>query len=248
MRETECRKIFDIDYDNYEADNRVYSVDGVAPTLITRLNERGFWVFAVDTYNKAIHEDCFQTITTGVSFRNHDYIGEMEMKREEDKPEVLAGIGERKSNGGTQWYEQSRIYDSDKVATAIPAEQSFHPFYGGNLRVRKLTPCECLRLMAFTREDYLSLVGEGGRLDSRELPHRPVLRACRGGRRADSEEMGGEMLKRDGMRLIRIEYMDPGCEIRSEDIKAGEGITPDDIRKRYEDDGIYEKEKGGDGE
>jgi hypothetical protein len=60
--------------------------------------------------------------------------------------------------------------------------------------------------------------------------------------------MGGEMLKRDGMRLIRIEYMDPGCEIRSEDIKAGEGITPDDIRKRYEDDGIYEKEKGGDGE
>lgn len=163
MRETECRKIFDVDYDNYDADNRVYSADGIAPTLITRLDQRGFWVFAVDTYNKAIHEDCMQTITTGVSFRNHDYIGEMEMKeREEDKPEVLAGIGEKKSNNGTQWYEQSRIYDSGKVATAIPAEQSFHPFYGGNLRVRKLTPCECMRLMAFTKEDYLSLVGEGG--------------------------------------------------------------------------------------
>ena len=162
MRETECRKIFDVDYDNYDADNRVYSAEGVAPTLITRLNGRGFWVFAVDTYNKAIHKDCFQTITTGVSFRNHDYIGEMDMKTEEDKPEVLSGIGERKSNGGTQWYEQSRIYDSGKVATAIPAEQSFHPYYGGSLKVRKLTPCECMRLMAFTKEDYLNLVNEGG--------------------------------------------------------------------------------------
>lgn len=140
MRETECRKIFDVDYDNYDADNRVYSAEGVAPTLITRLNGRGFWVFAVDTYNKAIHEDCFQTITTGVSFRNHDYIGEMDMKTEEDKPEVLSG----------------------KVATAMPAEQSFHPYHGGSLKVRKLTPCECMRLMAFTKEDYLNLMNEGG--------------------------------------------------------------------------------------
>lgn len=61
------------------------------------------------------------------------------------------------------------------------------------------------------------------------------------------------MLKGDGMRLIRIEYMDPGCEIHSEDIKAGEGTAIGDIRKRYEDDGhyvisIYEKGKGGEGE
>lgn len=55
------------------------------------------------------------------------------------------------------------------------------------------------------------------------------------------------------MRLIRIEYMDPGCEIRSEDAEAEEGMALDDIRKLYEDDGnyvisIYEKGKGGDGE
>lgn len=55
------------------------------------------------------------------------------------------------------------------------------------------------------------------------------------------------------MRLIRIEYMDPGCEIHSEDIDVVEGTALGDIRKRYEDDGhyvisIYEKGKGGDGE
>jgi len=114
---------------------------------------------AIDGYNKVIHYDCFQTINTGVSYRNQDYIGELEM--EKDEPKVLAGIGEKKSNGGTQYYEQDRIYDVDKVATTIPAEKSFHPYYGGNLKIRKLTPCECLRLMAFSKEDYLNLVTEG---------------------------------------------------------------------------------------
>lgn len=151
--------------------------------------------------------DCVQIINVGVSFRNQDFIGELEMEKdnckmvgeldgkfqkmnesarrvydpnyiaptmttcaggnlepkitENDKPEVLGGIGEKKSNNGTQFYEQNRIYDSNKVATAIPAEQAFHPYYGGNLRIRKLTPCECLRLMAFTKEDYEYLVNEG---------------------------------------------------------------------------------------
>lgn len=52
----------------------------------------------------------------------------------------------------------------ERVATAIPAESSFHPSYGdakSTLRIRKLTPCECLRLMGFTKEDFLNMKAAG---------------------------------------------------------------------------------------
>ena len=70
---------------------------------------------------------------------------------------LLGGIGEKKSNGGSQYYEQNRIYDSAGVATAIPAESSFHPYYSNNLRIRKLTPKTCLRLMGFEDSDFQAM-------------------------------------------------------------------------------------------
>jgi site-specific DNA-cytosine methylase len=52
------------------------------------------------------------------------------------KPKVLGGIGEKKSNGGTQWYQQDRIYDNE---IAISVTTAFNPYYivpnktGGNM-------------------------------------------------------------------------------------------------------------------
>ena len=78
-------------------------------------------------------------------------------KNEEIK--VIGGIGEKKSNGGTQFYNQDRIYDN-KIATAIPT--SFQPYYLENerereskmgLRIRKLVPVETMKLMGFERKD-----------------------------------------------------------------------------------------------
>ena len=84
---------------------------------------------------------------------------------------LLGGLGEKKSNGVTQWYMQLRVYDMRAVAVAIPAEQSFHPYYGWRkgkmesehknesenkgcrLRIRKLTEGECYRLMGFEEKD-----------------------------------------------------------------------------------------------
>ena len=119
-----------------------------------------------------------------------------------DSPKVLGGIGEKKSNGGTQWYQQDRIYD-DNIAISVTT--SFNPYYliksnnkrlkslaskidltkdnqfldiynqttsenAGtittrvdainstavykNLRIRKLTPKECFRLMGVKDEDF----------------------------------------------------------------------------------------------
>lgn len=74
-----------------------------------------------------------------------------------EKPKVLGGLGEKKSNSGTQWYQQDRIYDN-KIAISITA--TFLPWYlekeenMSDLKIRKLTPKECWRLMGFDDEDY----------------------------------------------------------------------------------------------
>lgn len=72
------------------------------------------------------------------------------------KPKVIGGIGEKKSNGGTQYYLQDRIYEGD-VATTTTTHEQFQPNYQveekGNLRIRKLTPKECGRLMGVKDED-----------------------------------------------------------------------------------------------
>ena len=44
-----------------------------------------------------------------------------------DSPKVVAGIGEKKSNGGTQWYQQDRVYDGDGVAISVTT--GFNPYY-----------------------------------------------------------------------------------------------------------------------
>ena len=45
---------------------------------------------------------------------------------ENNTPYVVGGIGEKKSNGGTQWFQQDRIYDG---SIAIAVTTSFNPYY-----------------------------------------------------------------------------------------------------------------------
>ena len=74
------------------------------------------------------------------------------------KPKLVGGIGDKKSNGGTQYYQQDRIYDSESIAMAHPANLTSGSYYyqvnTRPLRIRKLTPKECFRLMGFSDEDF----------------------------------------------------------------------------------------------
>ena len=74
------------------------------------------------------------------------------------KPKLVGGIGEKKSNGGTQYYQQDSIYDSESIAMAHPANLTSGSYYyqvnNQPLRIRKLTPKECFRLMGFSDEDF----------------------------------------------------------------------------------------------
>lgn len=78
-----------------------------------------------------------------------------------DKPTIakcVGGVGEKKSNGGQQYYQQDRVYQGD-IALVHPAS-----IPGGSyrcvieepsaLRIRKLTPKECFRLMGFDDESF----------------------------------------------------------------------------------------------
>ncbi len=76
-----------------------------------------------------------------------------------DAPQLIGGIGEKKSNGGTQYYQQNRIYSGEGVAMCHPANLPSGSYIYGfeekqNLRIRKLTPKECFRLMGVKDEDY----------------------------------------------------------------------------------------------
>lgn len=46
-----------------------------------------------------------------------------------NEPKVIGGIGEKKSNNGTQYYQQDRIYD-DEIAISITT--AFNPYYSVN--------------------------------------------------------------------------------------------------------------------
>ena len=68
------------------------------------------------------------------------------------KPKVICGIGEKDSNRGKQWKQQNRIYDNN---VGISVCTCFNPnCIDRNLRIRKLTPKECFRLMGFDDEDF----------------------------------------------------------------------------------------------
>ena len=131
------------------------------------------------------------------------------------KPKLVGGIGDKKSNGGTRYYQQDRIYDSESIAMAHPdnlpggsykylvkdklgnkillnkdtkqlretiqnceleqdkvlnldlynrssyeeSQTITEPHHNSQrvfdgLRIRKLTPKECYRLMGFSDEDF----------------------------------------------------------------------------------------------
>lgn len=59
----------------------------------------------------------------------------------------------KKDENGKRPSLQDRIYSDSGIATTVTT--SFMPNYQTNLRIRKLTPKECYRLMGFTDEDFI---------------------------------------------------------------------------------------------
>ena len=97
------------------------------------------------------------TLTARGAGENHGQVTET-IVNGDIKPKLVGRIGDKKSNGGTQYYQQDRIYDSESIAMAHPANLTSGSYYyqvnTQPLRIRKLTPKECFRLMGFSDEDF----------------------------------------------------------------------------------------------
>lgn len=71
------------------------------------------------------------------------------------EPKLVGGVGIKKSNNGTQYYQQDRVYDSDAIAMAHPAQIPHGSYnYLVGTRIRRLTPKEAWRLMGFSDQDF----------------------------------------------------------------------------------------------
>lgn len=71
-----------------------------------------------------------------------------------NKTICLNSKGGRNGIEGLQPSLKDRIYDSNGIATCCATSNFFMPNYTDGLRIRKLTPKECWRLMGFDDEDY----------------------------------------------------------------------------------------------
>lgn len=149
--EPTIQKVFDIPKEvlnDNERQRRVYSPEGISPTLLNRSDSPKTIVaepVILEDFYKNRDERIYKDVAPTLR-------GERSGLKVVE-PKVIGGIGEKKSNGGQQWYQQDRIYDGEKVAISVTT--NFNPYYSTHdLRIRKLTPKECFRLMGFCDEDF----------------------------------------------------------------------------------------------
>ena len=135
-----------------EVDNKYYISDGVLNNIVSD-NQAGY--LSGGKWDK-INESCRRYYKEdGISPTVHTCQGgntEPKVLIKKDMPKVIGGIGEKKSNGGTQWYQQDRIYDNNIGLSISTTAQPYYP--DKQLRIRKLTPKECWRLMGFDDKDF----------------------------------------------------------------------------------------------
>ena len=128
----------------------IYSVNGLSPTIKTMQggNKQPMIIIGGTQKHQAIKKDGICTCLTSSMGTGGGYIPMVSEKN----PKVLGGLGEKKSNGGTQYFQQDRVYSSDGVAMSHPASipKGSYKYLikkKNKYRIRKLTPKECWRLM-----------------------------------------------------------------------------------------------------
>lgn len=105
----------------HEQSRRYYDADGLAPTIPTssgghhepKIAEPLVW----DGFNQQIRAD---SSVVGTLTKNCG----QDLKRNGQgiiEPILVGGIGDKKSNGGTQYYQQDRVYDGSGIAMCHPA-------------------------------------------------------------------------------------------------------------------------------
>ena len=104
----------------------------------------------IDTYNKRIDKDKSGTITTGVSFRNNTFLA---IKNNTKKGYLEATKGDGIDISSRMQHHRGTV-QKDKAQTISTMGGENVSVVLNDLRIRKLTPKECFRLMGVKDEDY----------------------------------------------------------------------------------------------
>ena len=113
---------FETKPNEFDMANRAYHENGLSPTITTQETPKciqvgmlsgGKWDKMHDQSRRYYSVDgTAPTIPTSCGGNHEPKIAE---------PKLVGGIGEKKSNGGTQYYQQDRVYDSREIAMCHPA-------------------------------------------------------------------------------------------------------------------------------
>lgn len=104
----------------------------------------------IDTYNKRVDKDKSGTITTGVSFRNNTFLA---IKNKTAKGYLEATKGDGIDISSRMEYHRGTV-QKGKTQTLTTMGGENNGVVSNDLRIRKLTPRECFRLMGVKDEDY----------------------------------------------------------------------------------------------
>ena len=139
--------------------NTIYDINGLCPTICSAEAYKSPYKFLVKNATKQGYLEATDGDGIDISSRMQHHRGTVQKESIQTLTTqnnlgvcVIGGIGEKKSNGGTQWYQQDRIYDNN---IGLSLSTTANPYYPDNqLRIRKLTPCECWKLMGFDKSDF----------------------------------------------------------------------------------------------
>lgn len=101
----------------------------------------------IDTYNKRIDKEKSGTITTGVSFRNNTFLA---IKNATKKGYLEATEGDGIDISSRMEHHRGNVQKGKIQTLTTQCDRGVV----SNLRIRKLTPKECFRLMGVKDEDY----------------------------------------------------------------------------------------------
>lgn len=104
----------------------------------------------IDTYNKRIDKEKSGTITTGVSFRNNTFLA---IKNATKKGYLEATDGDGVDISSRMEHHRGNV-QKDKIQTITTSGGNDRGVVNSDLRIRKLTPKECFRLMGVKDEDF----------------------------------------------------------------------------------------------
>ena len=155
-----------------ESANRIYSKDGICPTIPTcaggniqpKIIDELKTIVAMRGRNPENPSDRTAGAKTEQRLEpNVDGVCNTLTSVQKDNlvlenPVLLGGVGEE-NEFGTQYRQGNRVYSSNAVAMCLNSQPVGNTggnsyLYNVNYRIRKLTPRECWRLMDFSNEDF----------------------------------------------------------------------------------------------